>query len=57
MPSFVWKGKNRFGAFQEGILIADTRDAAVATLSRSLELVPDQPQVAEFLEEVKRSPH
>jgi hypothetical protein len=33
------------------------RDAAVATLSRSLELVPDQPQVAEFLEEVKRSPH
>ncbi|MFN7942722.1 MAG: type II secretion system F family protein [Thermoanaerobaculia bacterium] len=34
MPSFVWKGKNRFGAFQEGILIADTRDAAVATLRR-----------------------
>jgi type IV pilus assembly protein PilC len=34
MPSFVWKGKNRFGAFQEGILIADTRDAAAATLRR-----------------------
>jgi type IV pilus assembly protein PilC len=34
MPSFVWKGKNRFGAFQEGALIADTRDAAVATLRR-----------------------
>jgi len=34
MPSFVWKGKNRFGAFQEGVLIADTRDAAVATLRR-----------------------
>jgi type IV pilus assembly protein PilC len=34
MPSFVWKGKNRFGAFQEGILIADTRDAAVASLRR-----------------------
>ena len=34
MPSFVWKGKNRFGAFQEGIMIADTRDAAVATLRR-----------------------
>jgi len=32
------------------------RDAAVATLTRSLELAPDQPQVAEFLEEVKRSP-
>ena len=34
MPSFVWKGKNRFGAFQEGILLADSRDAAVATLRR-----------------------
>jgi len=32
------------------------RDAAVATLTRSLELSPDQPQVVEFLEEVKRSP-
>ena len=32
------------------------RDAAVATLTRSLELAPDQPQVVEFLEEVKRSP-
>jgi len=34
MPSFVWKGKNRFGAFQEGQLIADSRDAAVSTLRR-----------------------
>jgi len=34
MPSFVWKGKNRFGAFQEGVLIADSRDAASATLRR-----------------------
>jgi len=34
MPSFVWKGKNRFGAFQEGVLIADNRDAAVAALRR-----------------------
>jgi len=34
MPSFVWKGKNRFGAFQEGVLIADNRDGAVATLRR-----------------------
>ncbi len=32
------------------------RDAAVATLTRSLELAPDQPQVLDFLEEVKRSP-
>ena len=34
MPSFLWKGKNRFGAFQEGVLIADSRDAATATLRR-----------------------
>jgi type IV pilus assembly protein PilC len=34
MPSFVWKGRNRFGAFQEGILIADTREAATAILRR-----------------------
>src|SRR5262245_39045124 len=34
MPSFVWKGKNRFGAFQEGVLIADNRDAAAASLRR-----------------------
>jgi hypothetical protein len=32
------------------------REAAVATLTRSLDLAPDQPQVVEFLEEVKRSP-
>jgi GWxTD domain-containing protein len=32
------------------------REQAVATLTRSLELAPDQPQVVEFLEEVKRSP-
>lgn len=34
MPSFVWKGRTRTGAFQEGILLADNRDAAVATLRR-----------------------
>jgi len=32
------------------------RDAAIATLNRSLELAPDQPQVRQFLEEVKQSP-
>ncbi|MGH9320147.1 MAG: tetratricopeptide repeat protein, partial [Vicinamibacteria bacterium] len=31
------------------------REAAVSTLTRSLDLAPDQPQVREFLEEVKRS--
>ncbi len=34
MPSFAWKGKGRAGQFQEGILLADSRDAAVATLRR-----------------------
>jgi type IV pilus assembly protein PilC len=34
MPQFVWKGRIRSGALQEGVLLADTRDAAVATLRR-----------------------
>jgi type IV pilus assembly protein PilC len=34
MPSFVWKGKNKTGQFQEGVLLADSRDAAVASLRR-----------------------
>jgi type IV pilus assembly protein PilC len=34
MPSFVWKGKTRSGQIQEGQLLADTRDAAVAVLRR-----------------------
>ena len=34
MPSFVWKGKTRSGQLQEGQLLADSRDAAVAVLRR-----------------------
>ncbi len=34
MPNFVWKGRVRSGALQEGQLLADSRDAAVATLRR-----------------------
>jgi type IV pilus assembly protein PilC len=34
MPNFVWKGKTRAGAVQEGILLADTRAAAEAVLRR-----------------------
>src|SRR6185295_3937165 len=34
MPSFVWKGRNRAGQPQEGQLLADSRDAAVAVLRR-----------------------
>ncbi|HTQ80930.1 MAG TPA: type II secretion system F family protein, partial [Thermoanaerobaculia bacterium] len=35
MPSFVWKGKSlRTNQLQEGQLLADTRDAAIAVLRR-----------------------
>ena len=34
MPSFVWKGKLRTGQVQQGVLLADSRNAAVATLRR-----------------------
>jgi len=34
MPSFIWSGKTRGGQAQEGVLLADTRDAAAATLRR-----------------------
>jgi type IV pilus assembly protein PilC len=34
MPSFAWKGKGRSGQFQEGVILADSRDAAAATLRR-----------------------
>jgi len=35
MPAFVWKGKNRLGEVQEGVIVADTRDQASATLKRN----------------------
>jgi type IV pilus assembly protein PilC len=34
MPSFEWKGRTRAGMSQEGVLLADSRDAAVAVLRR-----------------------
>ncbi|HEX2643948.1 MAG TPA: type II secretion system F family protein [Thermoanaerobaculia bacterium] len=34
MPSFVWKGRAQSGQIQEGQLLADSRDAAVAVLRR-----------------------
>ncbi len=34
MPSFTWKGRGRAGQNQEGVLLADNRDAAVAALRR-----------------------
>ncbi len=32
MPSFQWKGRNRSGELQEGVLLADSKGAAAATL-------------------------
>ena len=34
MPTFVWKGKSRSGQVQEGVLLADNRNAAAASLRR-----------------------
>ncbi len=50
MPNFVWKGKNRAGQKQEGVLLADSRDAAVATLRRQ------QIQVVNLREKGKEIP-
>ncbi|MDH3253781.1 MAG: type II secretion system F family protein [Acidobacteriota bacterium] len=32
MPSFIWKGRDQHGEFQEGVLLADSKDAATAVL-------------------------
>jgi type IV pilus assembly protein PilC len=34
MPSFEWKGRTRAGGNQEGVLLADNRDAAISVLRR-----------------------
>jgi type IV pilus assembly protein PilC len=34
MPQFQWRGRSRGGSLQEGVLLADSRDAAAATLRR-----------------------
>ncbi len=34
MPSFEWKGRSRAGSNQEGVLLADNRDAAISVLRR-----------------------
>lgn len=35
MPAYAWKGKNRMGEAQEGVLVSESRDAAAATLKRN----------------------
>ena len=34
MPTFAWKGRSRTGRVEEGVLLADTKDAAAAILRR-----------------------
>jgi type IV pilus assembly protein PilC len=34
MPNYVWKGRNRAGLIQEGVLAADSKDVALTTLRR-----------------------
>jgi len=35
MPAFAWKGRNRLGDSQEGVIVADSRDAAIKALQRN----------------------
>ena len=35
MPAFAWKGKNRLGDTQEGVIVADNKEAAVKALQRN----------------------
>src|SRR4030081_114903 len=34
MPNYVWKGRNRTGLVQEGVLAAESKGAALASLRR-----------------------
>ena len=34
MPSYEWKGRDRAGVAQTGVLIGDTKDAVIAALRR-----------------------
>ncbi len=45
MPAFEWKGKNRLGEIQTGVIVSDSRDAATQTLKRNgIEIVSIRPQ-------------
>jgi type IV pilus assembly protein PilC len=45
MPAFVWKGKNRLGDVQEGVIVAETMDSAVGSLKRNgVQVVSVKPQ-------------
>lgn len=57
MPAFVWKGKNRLGELQEGVIVADGRDSATATLKRNgIQVLSLKPQAAKTKSLGKVSP-
>jgi len=39
MPTYNWKGKNKMGKSQEGVLTAESKDAVIATLRRQQVMV------------------
>ena len=48
MPAYAWKGKNRMGEVQEGVLVSNSRDDAAATLKRNgIEVMNIRVQAAE----------
>ena len=34
MPNYTWKGRTRAGKTQEGVLVAENKDAAIAMLRK-----------------------
>jgi type IV pilus assembly protein PilC len=47
MPAYAWKGKNRLGDLQEGVIVSETRDGAAAALKRNgIQVVSVRPQSA-----------
>ena len=47
MPAYAWKGKNRLGDVQEGVIVSETMDSAVGSLKRNgIQVVSVQPQSA-----------
>jgi type IV pilus assembly protein PilC len=47
MPAYAWKGKNRIGEVQEGVIVAEGRDGAVASLKRNgIQVISVKPQSA-----------
>jgi type IV pilus assembly protein PilC len=47
MPAYAWKGKNRLGDLQEGVIVSDSRDSAVGALKRNgIQVLSVKPQSA-----------